>query len=47
MHDISYITDPEAYTERPSRCVFMTDLAQTLEGQTWLDMDCLEQVSIC
>ncbi|XP_076074488.1 ubiquitin conjugation factor E4 A-like isoform X2 [Mytilus galloprovincialis] len=35
--------DPEAYTERPSRCVFMTDLAQTLEGQTWLDMDCLEQ----
>lgn len=35
--------DPEAFTSRPPRCVFMTELAQTLEGQTWLDMDCLEQ----
>ena len=22
----------------------MTDLSETLEGQTWLDMECLEQV---
>lgn len=35
--------DPEAFSSRPSRCVYMTDLASSVEGQTWLDMDCLEQ----
>ena len=35
--------DPDAFADRPPRCVFMTDLSETLEGQTWLDMECLEQ----
>ncbi|XP_014666831.1 PREDICTED: ubiquitin conjugation factor E4 A-like [Priapulus caudatus] len=28
---------------RPSFCVYLAELHDTLEGQTWLDRDCLEQ----
>lgn len=33
-------------SDRPSRCVFMEELFTSLEGQTWLDMECIDQVKI-
>ena len=29
----------------PSRCVFLEEMAAELDGQDWLDMDSIEQVS--
>ncbi|KAL3875775.1 hypothetical protein ACJMK2_033692 [Sinanodonta woodiana] len=29
--------------DRPTHCVFLSDLSETLEGQTWIDFDTLEQ----
>ncbi|XP_052772600.1 ubiquitin conjugation factor E4 A-like isoform X2 [Mya arenaria] len=38
------LDNDEAFEEgRPVRCVYMEGLAETLDGQTWLDVDCLEQ----
>lgn len=46
LEQIFLITlDNEAVEDwtRPSLCVYMSGLADTLDGQTWLDLDCLHQ----
>ena len=40
---MTVISDP-IDSGRPPQCVYMGGLAETLDGQTWLDTDCLEQV---
>lgn len=46
IENLLMILDPVADRSRPQRCVYMSSLAETLDGQTWIDMDCLEHVCI-
>ena len=40
----SVASTTEPCNGRPSRCVFLEDLFESLKGQDWLDLDCLQQV---
>ncbi|XP_053392702.1 ubiquitin conjugation factor E4 A-like [Mercenaria mercenaria] len=39
---ITLYNETEEYSSRPARCVYMSGLADTLVGQTWLDLECLD-----
>ena len=43
--NIELISEPSVEELRPTRCVYMENLAESLCDQTWLDTDSLEQVS--
>ncbi|XP_053392708.1 ubiquitin conjugation factor E4 A-like isoform X2 [Mercenaria mercenaria] len=40
---ITLDNEVEVDSTRPARCVYMSGLAETLDGQTWLDLQCLDQ----
>lgn len=41
---IKLFLDIYPYDDRPSRCVFMSEIQEKLDGQNWLEMSNLEQV---
>lgn len=39
-----FFLDIYPYDDRPSRCVFMSEIQEKLDGQNWWEMSNLEQV---
>ena len=38
------LSDSSEEENRPTRCVYMSNMAENLDDQSWLDIDSLEQV---
>ena len=39
-----FFSEPEA--DRPSHCIYLQELSESLRGQDWLDLDTIQQVGI-
>lgn len=44
INPLNCFLDIYPYDDRPSRCVFMSEIQEKLDGQNWWEMSNLEQV---
>lgn len=44
INTVNCFLDIHPYDDRPSRCVYMLEILEKLDGQNWWEMSNLEQV---